>query len=1012
MIFVLLSQNQTTMKYIFIVMVLLTTLNAKVYGQGASCGAAVSITVNGACSASATISDATVADATAPSCGTAIRDGWYSFVATQTNATITAVSTSRQLLVQVFSGTCASLTQIGCANANTTAGGQTETVILAGLTIGNVYFIRIVNETANNMALSSVCVTATAGPTNDQCAGAIAVTCGNSYSGNTSTATATNDPSGTCGTSVGTPGVWYQFNGDGSIVTASLCSSGYDTKIHIYSGSCGSLTCVDGNDDGCGSQSTVTFTSMAATTYYIFVGGYGGATGAYTLDMSCCTPAVPGCATAPSIAHLAVNVSTCAPSLSWTAPANAGCDGANSYDVYFGTIASPPFVTNTTATNYNHPSNLAPSTTYYWKIVPKNSMGDAIGCTTWRFTTNALGCTDNDFCSGATAVTCAGSYAGTTVGATTTNDPTGTCGTSVGAAGRWYVFAGNGNVVTASLCTSGYDTKINVYSGNCASLSCVDGNDDGCGSQSTVTFGTSVGVNYYIFVNGYSGATGAYTLDITCCAPTAPACATLTAPANGATGVSPCIATLDWNSVAATCGVNATYDIYFGTTAVPPFLINVTTDSYTIPYALYDNTTYYWKIVPRVGGQVAAGCPTRSFTTGTKPNGNYCLIDDAINYPAGGTNCAQITADAGSQRGCIWNTGTISFLSSFDYTVNMYFGNDDAGADGCTFVFQNGPQGTTVCGTDGVQLGAGGIPNAVVVEFDTYDNGSNDPNEDHTAIYTNGDLSSSPFAGPAQADPLDVDLEDGLVHAMRVTWNAATHQMCIFVDGSQRLCATNDFVTNVFGGNPNVYWGFTGSTGLYTNQQYFCPVSIPLAVDMQSSNAKCTDNGVLIKWTTASETNNKVFFIERTTNGIDFTLVGAVEGSGNSNSMQLYEFIDIEPVQGNSYYRIIQEDFDGSMMAFPMMTVTCNMDTKLEIVSATFVSENQLVLNIITPYSGIHNISLNDGMGRLILLKPEMIEAGSQTLVVSVPELSEGVYVVGITQGNNSAKIKVPFMKR
>jgi uncharacterized repeat protein (TIGR01451 family) len=138
---------------------LLISINStSVFSQGASCAAAVSITVNGSCP-SGTISDNTM-ELPAPTCGTQLRDGWYSFVATQTNARVTAITTNRQLLLQVFSGACGSLTQIGCANANTTDGAQTEVVALTGLTIGFTYYIKVVNETAFNMNLSSICVTA------------------------------------------------------------------------------------------------------------------------------------------------------------------------------------------------------------------------------------------------------------------------------------------------------------------------------------------------------------------------------------------------------------------------------------------------------------------------------------------------------------------------------------------------------------------------------------------------------------------------------------------------------------------------------------------------------------------------------------------------------------------------------------------------------------------------------------------------------------------------------------
>lgn len=617
----------------------------------------------------------------------------------------------------------------------------------------------------------------------------------------------------------------------------------------------------------------------------------------------------------------------------------------------------------------------------------------------------------NDQCSGAIPVSCGGTYTGTTVGATTTNDPTGTCGTSVDAEGKWYVFAGNGSVVTASLCGSGWDTKINVYSGTCASYTCVGGNDDGAscsGSESEYTFSTVSGTNYYIFVNGYSGATGPYTLNITCCTPTAPACATMSTPTNGATGINPCNAILDWTAVAASCGASATYDVYFGTNATPPFLLNTSNDQITIPDALNDNATYYWKIVPRIGSQVATGCSTWSFTTGSKTNPYYCFVDDAINYPAGGSNCGQMTANASSQRGCIWNTGTISFLNSFDYTLNMYFGNDDGGADGCTFVFQNAPAGIAACGTDGVQLGAGGIPNALVVEFDTYDNGSEDPSYDHTAVYINGDLSGTPLAGPVQADPADIDLEDGLIHALRVTWDAVAHNLCVYVDGNQRLCANSDFVNTVFGGNPLVTWGFTGSTGAYSNQQYFCPVNIPLPVSLQRLDVNCKDDKTVLNWQTASEVNNAYFVIEKASDTLSFETAGVVTGSGTSNSIKTYTFTDQNTSKGKSYYRLVQVDFDGKATNLGIRHIDClNMSDKLNILSVMKRNEQNIEVIFNTPVSGKHKIEMLDGNSRIVSETDINADAGVVSALLGTPENpDQGIYYIRISNSQSSASSK------
>ncbi len=127
-------------------------------------------------------------------------------------------------------------------------------------------------------------------PPNDLCANAIPLTCGSSVTGNTSTGTNTDNGPACTATVSTAPGVWYTLTGTGTDITASMCGSGYDTKIFVYTGSCGSFTCVTGNDDFCGLQSQVTFASVQSTTYYIMVAGFSTASGLFTLNITCALP--------------------------------------------------------------------------------------------------------------------------------------------------------------------------------------------------------------------------------------------------------------------------------------------------------------------------------------------------------------------------------------------------------------------------------------------------------------------------------------------------------------------------------------------------------------------------------------------------------------------------------------------------------------------------------------------------------------------------------------------------
>ena len=158
---------------------------------------------------------------------------------------------------------------LDCGNPPTQFGGTEQSVILAH---------------KNSRGCLSDCGT----PSNDECGSAITLGCGDNDSSTTDEATATGSIPICSGGGLPNAGVWYRFVGTGDIVTVSLAGSAFDTQLNIYTGSCGSLTCVAGDDDsGPGTTSEITFCSVNGTVYRIYIDGFGGTTGTYLITISC-----------------------------------------------------------------------------------------------------------------------------------------------------------------------------------------------------------------------------------------------------------------------------------------------------------------------------------------------------------------------------------------------------------------------------------------------------------------------------------------------------------------------------------------------------------------------------------------------------------------------------------------------------------------------------------------------------------------------------------------------------
>ena len=87
--------------------------------------------------------------------------------------------------------------------------------------------------------------------------------------------------------------------------------------------------------------------------------------------------------------------------------------------------------------------------------------------------------------------------------------------------------------------------------------------------------------------------------------------------------------------------------------------------------------------------------------------------------------------------------------------------------------------------------------------------------------------------------------------------------------------------------------------------------SATLPVNISSFGVYADKNRVRLQWTTATETNNDHFDIERSTNGSLFTKIATVKGNGTSAQSHTYQAWDDNPFNGINFYRIKQVDADG-----------------------------------------------------------------------------------------------------
>ncbi|MGV3539135.1 MAG: T9SS type A sorting domain-containing protein [Rufibacter sp.] len=169
------------------------------------------------------------------------------------------------------------------------------------------------------------------------------------------------------------------------------------------------------------------------------------------------------------------------------------------------------------------------------------------------------------------------------------------------------------------------------------------------------------------------------------------------------------------------------------------------------------------------------------------------------------------------------------------------------------------------------------------------------------------------------------------------------------------------------------------------------------------------NNQVLLSWSTASEFNNKEFLVQRCPDGRTFETFAKVNGAGTSQVVNSYSVIDLEPVEGITYYRIKQIDFDGKFEYSKIVNVKATLNVQQ---SLTHFGPNPFQKEASVTFSSIPNhtvrLTMTDLQGKVI--RTERISAVNEKTkytLKNLEDLKQGVYLVKIEGPGVASAFKV-----
>jgi len=330
-------------------------------------------------------------------------------------------------------------------------------------------------------------------------------------------------------------------------------------------------------------------------------------------------------------------------------------------------------------------------------------------------------------------------------------------------------------------------------------------------------------------------------------------------PSNGTTNVSINLAEVSWAKGVGAQNVEVWFDgamVYDGTSVT----------SYTIPGPLAYSTTYEWWIVGKNDTCNSLIGPRWSFTTEADPSIFTLFSDD---YTTGLSNWA-ITNDGGT---CDW---AIFDASGYTLPPSAVGNVMAADADFCG----NGSSTLSTATTTGIDAT---MYQTVWLEFDN----------DWQAIDVND------FA------MVDVSTDGGANWMNVLTFNDVDVRNTHEVWDLSSLVGQSVFDLRFVSVQPAWDWWWAVDN-VTVNATDLIPV------ELTSFTAAVNENTVELSWSTATETNNMGFEIQRSSDGAEFSRIAFVEGHGTVTEIQNYTYADINLEVGSYSYRLKQTDFDGT----------------------------------------------------------------------------------------------------
>ena len=182
------------------------------------------------------------------------------------------------------------------------------------------------------------------------------------------------------------------------------------------------------------------------------------------------------------------------------------------------------------------------------------------------------------------------------------------------------------------------------------------------------------------------------------------------------------------------------------------------------------------------------------------------------------------------------------------------------------------------------------------------------------------------------------------------------------------------------------------NTPVLQSVSFACLAAFPVRLIEFRGNAIVRD--VKLDWSTASESNNKGFEVQRSVDGRTWITIGFVPGAGNSSVVKQYTYTDRNLANGKYLYRLRQVDFDNqfSYSGIINISISDKLNSSLGQNYPNPFNGTTIIPYTISTTSHVR-ITILDMHGRTVKVMEEgQRKAGQYNVQLTLGELRKGVY--------------------